>query len=234
MRNDMDRRIYMNDEDPTVVYLKNVVNDPDIQVGEHTYYHDSEKDPRDFLKNNVLYHFPPFTHDTIIIGKYCSIACGTTFICSGACHSFEPLATYPFVLANAHWGLPEEKYVQPEKIWNVKGPTVVGNDVWLGYKSVIMPGVHIGDGAIIGSRAIVTKDVEPYTVVVGTPARPIRKRFDDAQIEKLKKMQWWNLPDEDVQQIAPLLIDAKIDEAYEKFLLLRAANKIVQGIQDCE
>lgn len=230
MRPNMDTQIYLMDDNQECVYLKNVVDDPDIQVGEHTYYHDFERDPRDFVKNNVLYHFPPLTHDTIIIGKYCSLACGTTFICSGACHSFDPLSTYPFVIENSVWELPPEDYVVDTKIWNVKEPTIVGNDVWFGYKSLIMPGVKIGDGAIIGTRSVVTHDIEPYTVVAGAPARVIRKRFDDDTIAKLMEIRWWDLPDDDVRKIAPDLIDGKIDAVYEQVKLLRAANKIVAGI----
>ena len=234
MRKDNDKLIYPMESNNQAVYLKNVVDDPDIQVGAHTYYHDLERDPRDFVKNNVLYHFPPLTHDTIIIGKYCSLASGTTFICSGACHSFDPLSTYPFIIANGHWDLPTEEYLLDTKIWNVKGPTVVGNDVWCGYKSVIMPGVHIGNGAVIGSRSVVTKDVEPYTVVAGAPAKPIRKRFDDVTIEKLLEIKWWDLTDDQVRRIAPDLIDGKIDQVYEQVKLMRAADKIVAGIAAAE
>lgn len=211
MRPDNDKRIYMMfNEDPHTVYLKNVVDDPDIIVGEHTYYHDLVNDPRDFVKNNILYHFPEFHHDTIIIGKYCSIASGVKFICPTANHKTNVVSSYPFALACDHWDLGPE-YLKAEKVSNLegKGPTVVGNDVWLGYDSIIMPGVKIGDGAAVGTRSIVTKDVEPYTVVAGSPARPIRKRFDDKTIEKLLELKWWDLPDVIVAKLVPLLIDEK-------------------------
>ena len=155
MRKDNDSRIYMMDNDCSVVYLKNVINDPEIEVGIGTYYHDPFKDPRDFAKNNILYHFPGIGKQ-LEIGKYCSIACGTKFLCTIAHHSKRSLAYYPFPLAGEHWDLTME-----DLDWPDKGPTVVGNDVWFGYESVIMPGVHIGDGAAIGTRAVVTKDVPP-------------------------------------------------------------------------
>lgn len=209
MRPDNDSRIYLMDNgDTTTVYLKNVVDDPDIEVGAHTYYNDPVNDPRDFVKNNVLYHVPDFYHDKIVIGKYCSIACGVKFICPVACHKTDVTSTYPFALSHNHWDLGME-YVTPEKIVNLKGPTIVGNDVWLGYESIIMPGVTIGDGAVVGTRSIVTKDVEPYTVVAGSPAKPIRKRFDDKTIERLEELKWWDLPDEIVAKFLPMLIEEK-------------------------
>ena len=229
MRKDNDQRIYLNDDDPTVVYLKNVIDDPDIQVGEHTYYHDEKNDPRDFVKNNVLYHFPEFHQDKIIIGKYCSLASGTTFICPLANHNFDSLANYPFPIVNAHWAL-DESFFSDDKVCTLKGPTIVGNDVWIGYNSVIMPGVHIGDGAIIGTRSVVTKDVPPYTVVAGDPARPIRKRFDDDTIEKLMALKWWDLPDEEIREFLPELINGQIDAVLEKKWLGDAARTVIERL----
>jgi virginiamycin A acetyltransferase len=223
MRKDNDQLIFPDPDNREVVYLKNVIDDPDIQVGEHTYYHDWRKDPRDFVKNNILYHYPQYHRDKIVIGKYCSLACGTSFLCPIANHNFTSLANYPFPIMNAHWEL-DESYGQ--KVSTLKGPTIVGNDVWFGYECVIMPGVHIGDGAVIGTRSVVTRDVEPFTVVAGDPARPVRKRFDDATIDRLMALKWWDLPDEAIREFLPDLIDGKIDAVLEKKWLGDVAAKV--------
>ncbi|MEG1431417.1 MULTISPECIES: CatB-related O-acetyltransferase [Eubacterium] len=227
MRKDNDKRVYLMDDSTDVVYLKNVVDDPEIQVGEHTYYHDFFKDPRDFVKNNILYHFPGFG-DKIVIGKYCSIACGTKFICPLANHSFTSLANYPFPIIPEHWELGEESMT---KVSEWKGPTIVGNDVWFGFESVIMPGVTIGDGAVIGTRSVVTHDVPPYTVVAGSPARIIRKRFDDATINQLMALKWWDLPDEQVKEIIPAVMDGDIHAVLEKKWLSDTVRAVLERIQ---
>ena len=231
MRPGNNDRVYLFDNADSCVYLKNVIDDPDIQVGEHTYYNDFINDPRDFQKNNILYHFKPFCHDKIIIGKYCSIACGASFICPFACHKTNVATSYPFGLINMHWDMPPE-YAEVPNIVNMKGPTIVGNDVWLGYQCLIMPGVTIGDGACIGSRAIVTKDVEPYTIVAGVPARPIRKRFDDKTIEKLLELKWWDLPDEIVAGLLPMLVEeTDMSKMIDQIWIARAGYEIAQRIK---
>jgi virginiamycin A acetyltransferase len=207
MKRNYKDQIYMFDGDNDSVYLSNVVTDPDIQVGEHTYYNDFIRDPRDFQKNNVLYHHPEVYHDKIVIGKYCSIACGTKFLCTIAHHSKRSLAYYPFPLAGEHWDLTME-----DLDWVDKGPTIVGNDVWFGYDCVIMPGVHIGDGAAIGTRAVVTKDVPPYTVVAGNPARVIKKRFDDKTAGALMELKWWDLPEDELRDLLPDLVYGRLDK----------------------
>ena len=130
---------------------------------------------------------------------------------------------------NAHWAL-DESFFSDDKVCTLKGPTIVGNDVWIGYNSVIMPGVHIGDGAIIGTRSVVTKDVPPYTVVAGDPARPIRKRFDDDTIEKLMALKWWDLPDEEIREFLPELINGHIDAVLEKKWLGDAARTVIERL----
>ena len=217
MKRNYKDQIYMFDGDKDSVYLSNVVTDPDIQVGEHTYYNDFIRDPRDFQKNNVLYHHPEVYHDKIVIGKYCSIACGATFVCAGGFHSSRALSSYPFGLACGYWDIPGE-LCTVEALFDVekKGATVVGNDVWLGYQSLIMPGVTIGDGAIIGSRSVVTRDVPPYTIVAGVPAKEVRKRFDEDTIAKLLEVKWWDLPDEEVEKLLPDLIEGNVDSFIEK------------------
>lgn len=183
------KRIYPRSEDKQIVYLKNVIKNPNIEVGDFTFYNDFVNDPRDFEKNNVLYHYP-INHDRLTIGKFCSIACGARFLLNGANHAMRSLSTYPFPIFYEEW----EHGIWADQAWDNKGDIVVGNDVWIGYEAVILSGVKIGDGAIVGARAVVTKDVPPYTIVGGVPAKPIRKRFPDDIIAKLLKSRWWDLP----------------------------------------
>ena len=172
-------KIYPRSQGHSTVYLRNVVNDPAITVGDYTIYDDFANDPRDFQRNNVLYHYPECNHDRLTIGKFCSIACGARFLFNAANHTLGSLSTYPFPIFFEEWGLPTDAD-SIAKAWDNHGDIVVGNDVWIGYEAVVLAGVTIGDGAIVGSRAVVTKDVPPYTIVGGIPAKPIRKRFDDA------------------------------------------------------
>lgn len=186
--------IFPRSGDRETVYLKNVVTDPGITVGDYTMYNDYVHDPRNFEKNNVLYHYP-VNHDRLVIGKFCSIACGAKFIFTSANHTLSSLSTYPFPIFYEEWDLDGKDVASA---WDNKGDIVVGNDVWIGYEAVLMPGVTIGDGAIIGTRAVVTKDVPPYTIVGGVPAREIRKRFDDETIAKLLSLKWWDWPIEKI------------------------------------
>lgn len=180
--------IYPRSGDNQTVYLKSVITHQNIEVGDFTIYNDFVNDPRDFEKNNVLYHYP-INHDCLIIGKFCSIACGAKFIFNCANHSLKSLSTYTFPLFFEEWDLPKSDVVSA---WDNKGDIVIGNDVWIGYDAIIMAGVTIGDGAIIGTRAVVTKDVEPYSIVGGVPAKEIRKRFSTDIIARLQELQWWN------------------------------------------
>lgn len=183
-----DTKIYPRKNDKQTVYLKNVIKRKNIVVGDYTIYNDFVNDPCLFEQNNVLYQYP-VNNDKLIIGKFCSIACGAKFIFTSANHTLKSLSTYPFPIFFDEWNLDAKNIASA---WDNKGDIVIGNDVWIGYEAVIMPGVKIGDGAIIGTRAVVTKDVEPYTIVGGVPARVIRKRFDDKTIAKLMKIKWWN------------------------------------------
>ena len=180
-------KMYPRSQGHSTVYLQNVVHSDFIEIGDYTTYDDFEKDPRDFQRNNVLYHYPECNHDKLIIGKFCSIACGAKFIFNAANHTLGSLSTYPFPIYFEEWELPAD-VGSIAQAWDNHGDIVVGNDVWIGYEAVILSGVTIGDGAIIGTRALVTKDVPPYTIVGGTPAKPIRKRFDDETIEKLRRL----------------------------------------------
>lgn len=165
-------------------FLKNIIENPNIIVGDYTYYDDFE-DVHNF-EENVKYHFD-FVGDKLIIGKFCMIASDVTFIMNGANHLTEAISTYPFEIFGNEW----EKAMEG-KTYPVKEDTVIGNDVWIGYNATIMPGVQVGDGAIIATNSTVVKDVAPYSVVGGNPAKEIRKRFSEDQIKRLLKIQWWN------------------------------------------
>lgn len=190
------KQIYPRTGDLETVYLKSVITNPNIIVGDFTIYNDFVRDPRDFEKNNVLYHYP-INHDRLLIGKFCSIACGAKFLMRSANHSLASLSTYPFPIFYEEWGLDVRDITAA---WTPKGDIVIGNDVWIGYEAVVMAGVTIGDGAIIGARAVVTRDVPPYTIMGGVPAKEIRKRFPDETIGTLLKLRWWDWPEEKIQR----------------------------------
>jgi len=188
--------LYPRTGDVQTIYLKNAITDSSITVGDYTMYNDFVNAPTDFEKNNVLYHYP-INHDKLVIGKFCSIACGAKFLFNSANHKIASLSTYPFSLFFEEWEL-EKKSVTDA--WDNKGDIVIGNDVWIGYEAVILAGVTIGDGAIIGTHAVVTKDVPPYTIVGGVPAKPIRKRFNDETITELLRLKWWDWSEEKISQ----------------------------------
>jgi len=200
--------IYPREPFKDMVYLKSVVKNPNIIVGDFTMYHDWVNDPTQFEKNNVLYHYP-INNDKLIIGKYCSIACGAKFMFTSGNHAMKSLSTYPFPLFIEEW---QQEWKNLTNAWDNKGDIVIGNDVWIGYEAVIMQGVHIGDGAIIGTRAVVTKDVEPYTIVGGMPAKPIKKRFDEKTIDKLMSIKWWNWPPEKIKETIPVIMSGDIEK----------------------
>lgn len=197
----MNRKIYPRTGDTQIVYLQNVITKPNIEVGAYTIYNDFVHDPRDFERNNVLYHYP-VNEDKLKIGKFCSIACGAKFLFTSGNHAMKSLSTYTFPIFFEEWGL-DPKDIR--SAWDNKGDIVIGNDVWIGYEAVILSGVKIGDGAIIGTRAVVTKDVAPYTIVGGVPARPIRKRFDDETIKALQALCWWDWEFDEIQKKLPAL-----------------------------
>ena len=172
-------------------FLKNLIDQPNISVGDYTYYDDFE-DVQNFLKN-VKYHFD-FTGDRLIIGKFCMIASGVTFIMNGANHLTDSISTYPFAIFGGDWANAMEGKSYPSR-----GDTRIGNDVWIGYKATIMAGVTIGDGAIIATGSIVTKDVPPYAIVGGNPAKVIKMRFPEEQVTQLLESRWW---DWDIERIS--------------------------------
>ena len=189
-----EKKIYPRANDRETVYLKHVITNPNIIVGDFTMYNDFVRDPRDFEKNNVLYHYP-INRDRLILGKFCSIACGAKFLFTSANHTQKSLSTYPFPIFFDEWDLDVEDITSA---WDRKGDIIIGNDVWIGYEAVIMSGVTIGDGAIIGARSVVTKDIPPYTIVGGVPARQIRRRFSEETIAALLELKWWNWPREKI------------------------------------
>lgn len=201
-------QIYPRTGDRDTVYLRNVIQDPSISVGEFTIYNDFVHDPRLFEKNNVLYHYP-VNGDRLIIGKFCSIACGAKFLFNSANHSLASLSTYPFPIFYEEWGLNIQDVAAA---WDNKGDIVIGNDVWIGYEAVVLAGVTIGDGAVIGARAVVTKDVPPYAVVGGVPARLIRRRFPDDTISALLALRWWDWSADKIKPRLSALQAGQIEE----------------------
>lgn len=201
-------KIYPRTGDKQTVYLNAVIKDTQIEVGDYTIYNDFVANPLLFEKNNVLYHYP-ILREKLIIGKFCSIACGTKFLFNCANHSLKSLSTYTFPLFYEEWELEKSNITTA---WDNKGDIVIGNDVWIGYEAVIMAGVHIGDGAIIAARAVVTKDVPPYMIVGGTPAKEIRKRFDAEVIQQLLMLKWWDWSTDEIRQCLPYIMEGKINE----------------------
>lgn len=183
-------------------YLKSVVRHPLIEVGDYSYY-DDPLGPEKFVGRCVRYHFD-FLGDRLIIGKFCAIATGVQFMMSGANHPLHGFSTYPF---GAFDGWKEDA---PEAAWKSHGDMRIGNDVWIGREAMIMPGVTIGDGAIIGARAVVTKDVPPYAVMAGNPAIVKKKRFDDATIAALLATAWWDWPAEKIARNLAAIAGADI------------------------
>ena len=178
-------------------FLKNIVKSPNIIVGDYTYYDDFES--VDNFEKNVKYHFD-FIGDKLIIGKFCMIASGVSFIMNGGNHLTESISAYPFAIFGKDWS-----NAMDGKSYPTKGDTIIGNDVWIGHNSTIMPGIKIGDGAIIAANSIVVKDVEPYTIVGGNPSKVIKKRFSDEVINLLLAIQWWNWDIEKITQNVQLL-----------------------------
>ena len=204
----MNTNIYPRTNDLQTIYLNAVIDNPDIKVGDYTIYNDFVNDPVQFEKNNVVYHYS-INGDLLIIGKFCSIACGAKFLFNSANHTLRSLSNYPFPIFFEEWQLDKRNITSA---WDNKGDIVIGNDVWIGYEAVIMAGVHIGDGAIIASRAVVTKDVPPYTIVGGTPAKKIRMRFDEDTIAQLQELKWWDWNIDKIAQYLPHIMNGNTEE----------------------
>lgn len=191
----------------TVTYVKPTIKNPNIIVGDFTYFSDID------FENHVTHHYD-FYGDKLIIGKFCQIASGVNFVMNGANHQMNAVSTFPFYILEG-W----DQSVPDLSEMPLKGDTVVGNDVWIGQNATILPGVHIGDGAIIGMNSVVGTDISPYTIVAGNPVKEIRKRFDDELIQIMKKLQWWDLSIEEIEQLIPILSCSdlqKVKEALKK------------------
>ncbi|MCQ2441094.1 MAG: CatB-related O-acetyltransferase [Clostridia bacterium] len=184
----------------TLTYVKPTVKNPNIIVGDFTYFGDVD------FESHVTHHYD-FNGDKLIIGKFCQIAQGVNFVMNGANHQMNAVSTYPFYIFDG-W----DQEAPPPSEMPLKGDTVIGNDVWIGQNSTILPGVHIGDGAIIGLNSVVGSDVEPYTVVAGNPAKPIRKRFDDELIEIMLQLKWWDLKTEEINDLIPILTCSDLEK----------------------
>jgi len=189
---------------PQVCFIKNTVRNPNIIIGDYTYYDDP--DDAEHFERNVLYHFP-FIGDKLIIGKFCALARGVKFIMNGANHKLSGISTYPFQIFGNGW---EKVMPQPGDL-PYKGDTIVGNDVWIGYDALVMPGITIGNGAIVASRSVVTSDVPPYTIVGGNPAKPVKQRFSPDIIDALQSIAWWDWPIEKITRHLHVIVSADVD-----------------------
>ena len=205
-------KLYPRTGDSQTIYLKNAVQNPRIEIGDFTIYNDFARDPRDFSKNNVLYHYP-VNGDRLVIGKFCSIACGAQFLMNSANHALGSLSTYVFPIFYEEW----DHGMEVTEAWDHRGDIVIGNDVWIGRESVIMPGVNIGDGAIVAACSVVTRDVQPYSVVGGNPARLIKRRFDDELIQILLALKWWDFEADQLADILPLLCSPDLEQVKAAF-----------------
>ena len=195
----------------TSCFVKHVVQAPNISIGDYTYYDDRDN-PTGFEQNNILFNYPE-CGDRLIIGKFCQIASGAKFIMGPANHRISSVTTYPFSVFGGRWSEQTPPHLSQLPF---KGDIVVGNDVWIGRESVIMPGVKIGDGSIIGAYAVVTRDVPPYCVVGGNPARFIKKRFHDELIQILLELKWWDFPEEKLVEFLPLLCDPDLENVQQR------------------
>ncbi|WP_396625136.1 Vat family streptogramin A O-acetyltransferase [Luteitalea sp.] len=189
---------------PQVCFIKNTIANPNIIVGDYTYYDDP--DDAEGFERNVLYHFP-FVGDRLVIGKFCAIARGVRFIMNGANHKMSGISTYPFQIFGNGW----EAAAPADGELPYKGDTVIGNDVWIGYDSLVMPGVHIGNGAIVAARSVVVNDVPAYSVVGGNPARVIKPRFAADVVARLEAVAWWDWPIEKVTQHLRVIVSGDVD-----------------------
>ncbi len=181
------------------IYIKPSISNPNIIVGDFSYIADSD------FESHVT-NFYPWSKDKLIIGKFCQIASGVEFMMNDANHQMNAVSTFPFYTLEGWDAKAPEASDMP-----YKGDTVIGNDVWIGQNAVILPGVHIGDGAIIGANSVVGSDIEPYTVAVGNPVKAVRKRFDGELIELLERFKWWDKSIEEIKELIPVLTSGNLE-----------------------
>ena len=190
--------------DDKEIYVKPTIRNPNIIVGDFTYIADAE------FESHVTHHYP-WIGDKLIIGRFCQIAAGVEFVMNGANHQMNAVSTFPFYTLEG-WDM------EPPAASDLpfKGDTVVGHDVWIGQNAVILPGVHIGDGAIIGASSVVGTDIPPYTIAVGNPARITRRRFDDEMIRLLLEVRWWDKSIDEINRLIPLLTSGDLEKVKEE------------------
>ena len=186
------------------IYIKPTIKNKNIIVGDFSYIADSD------FESHITHHYD-WNNDKLIIGKFCQIASGVEFVMNGANHQMNAVSTFPFYTLEGWKQTPPTRNDLP-----IKGDTIIGNDVWIGQNATILPGVHIGDGAIIGANSVVGSNVEPYTIVVGNPAKVIRKRFDDELIEIMEKLKWWDKSIEEINNLISLLTNSNLEYVKEQ------------------
>ncbi|MHB9781232.1 CatB-related O-acetyltransferase [Streptococcus sp. 10F2] len=205
-----------------MIFLKDVIEADNIEVGSYTYYaQECEED--DFERDHVLYNRKG--HGKLKIGKFCSIANGVEIIMGAANHSMASISTYPFNIVKEKWA---KNFGMTSEDMPDKGDTIIGHDVWIGQKATIMPGVRIGNGAVIGSKAVVAKDIPPYAIAVGNPVKVISYRFDENTIQFLETLKWWDLEEEMLDQAIPYLTSVHLEESKEalKKLIDQSKKKV--------
>lgn len=196
---------FPNKNVPSVCFIKNVITRPNIEVGDYTYYDDTNG--ADKFEEHVIHHYE-FLGDKLIIGKFCQIASGIKIIMNGANHRMNSVTTYPFNIMGNGW----EKVTPKLEDLPFKGDTIIGNDVWIGQNVTILPGVHIGDGAIIGANSVVTKDIPEYHIAGGNPCKIIRKRFNEELINYLEEIKWWNWEEDKIFKNLEILCSNDIEK----------------------
>lgn len=186
------------------IYIKPTIKNKNIIVGDFSYIADSD------FESHVTHHYE-WNNDKLIIGKFCQIASGVEFVMNGANHQMNAVSTFPFYTLEGWKQTPPTQNDLP-----IKGDTIIGNDVWIGQNATILPGVHIGDGAIIGANSVVGCNVEPYTIVVGNPAKALRKRFDEELIDIMEKLKWWDKSIEEINNLISLLTNSNLEYVKEE------------------
>lgn len=186
------------------IYVKPTIQNPNITVGDFTYIADSE------FESHVT-NFYPWSKDKLIIGKFCQIATGVEFIMNDANHQMSAVSTFPFYTLDG-WDMEAPSASDMP----FKGNTVIGNDVWIGQNAVILPGVNIGDGAIIGANSVIGSNIAPYTIVAGNPAKVIRKRFDEELIDLMLRFKWWDKSITEINELIPILTCSDLEKVREE------------------
>ena len=200
-------RLHPIEGQPRVALLKPLLTSPLIEVGIFSYYDDPEH-AEEFQTRNVLHHYGP---DRLVIGSFCAFATGTTFIMNGANHRMDGPSTFPFPIMGEPWAEHADLIVDLPS----RGDTTVGNDVWIGHHATVMPGVRIGDGAVVATRSVVVSDVPSYAIAGGNPATVVSFRFGEQEIAKLLQIAWWNWPLTTITQHVRAIAAGSVSELRE-------------------